>query len=86
MRLPAVLRSSTLRFFALVFVIQLISGTALLLFLRHIITDELERTSRTLVSELHDDLVADYRQEGLPGLRRLIAARLTGARPVPGAV
>jgi signal transduction histidine kinase len=85
-RVPALLRSSTTRFFVLVFVIQLISGTSLLMFVRHIIGDELERTSRTLVTELHDDLVADYRQEGLPGLRNLIAARLTGTRARDAAV
>jgi signal transduction histidine kinase len=85
-RLPALLRSSTSRFFVLVFVIQLIAGTSLLLFVRHIIADELERTSRTLVSELHDDLVADYKQEGLAGLRRLIAARLSGVRSRDAAV
>jgi signal transduction histidine kinase len=78
MRLPAVLRSSTARFFALVFVIQLISGAALLLFVRHTIADELDRNSRTLVSALHDDLIADYREEGAHGLRELIAARLAG--------
>lgn len=70
----------------LVFVLQLISGTALLLYVRHIIADELERTSRTLVTELHDDLVADYKQEGLPGLRRLISERLTGIRARDAAV
>lgn len=86
MRLPAILRSSTGRFFALVFVLQLISGTALLLFVRHIIADELERTSHTLVSELHDDLVADYRREGSEGLRQLIAARLSGPRSRDAAV
>ena len=86
MRIPAFLRSSTTRFFALVFVLQLISGTSLLLFVRHIIADELERTSRTLVSELHDELVADYNQEGLPGLRNLIAKRLGGTRARDAAV
>jgi signal transduction histidine kinase len=86
MRVPALLRSSTTRFFVLVFVLQLISGTSLLLFVRHIIADELERTSRTLVTELHDDLVADYKQEGLAGLRNLIAARLSGARARDAAV
>jgi signal transduction histidine kinase len=85
-RIPAILRSSTTRFFALVFVLQLISGTSLLLFVRHIIADELERTSRTLVSELHDDLVTDYKQEGLSGLRNLIGARLSGARARDAAV
>ena len=82
MKLPAFLRSSTTRFFALVFILQLISGTALLLFVRHIIADELERTSRTLVTALRDDLVADYEHEGSRGLRQLIATRLagTGAR------
>jgi signal transduction histidine kinase len=85
-RVPAFLRSSTTRFFALVFVLQLISGTSLLLFVRHIIADELERTSRTLVTELHDDLVADYKQEGLAGLRNLIGARLTGSRARDAAV
>ncbi len=86
MRLPAILRSSTGRFFALVFILQLISGTALLVFVRHIIADELERTSRTLVTELHDDLVADYRQEGSMGVRQLIAARLAGPRSRDAAV
>ena len=86
MRVPAILRSSTTRFFALVFVLQLISGTSLLLFVRHIIADELERTSRTLVSELHDDLVTDYKQEGLSGLRNLIGARLSGVRARDAAV
>ena len=86
MRLPAILRSSTGRFFALVFILQLISGTALLLFVRHIIADELERTSRTLVAELRDDLVADYRREGSEGLRQLIAARLSGPRSRDAAV
>jgi signal transduction histidine kinase len=85
-RIPAFLRSSTTRFFVLVFVVQLISGTALLMFVRHLIADELERTSRTLVTELHDDLVADYKQEGLPGLRRLISERLTGTRARDAAV
>jgi len=60
----------------LAFILQLISGAALLGFVRHIIGDELERTSRTLVSELHDDLVADYRQQGSSGLRHFIEARL----------
>ncbi len=86
MRIPTFLRSSTTRFFALVFVLQLISSTALLLYVRHIIADELERTSRTLVTELHDDLVADYKQEGLPGLRTLISERLTGIRARDAAV
>ncbi len=86
MRLPAILRSSTSRFFALVFILQLISGTSLLLFVRHIIGDELERSSRTLVTELHDDLVADYKQEGLLGLRRLIAERLSATRSRDAAV
>ncbi len=78
MILPARLRSSTARFFALVFVLQLISGTSLLLFVRHNIGDELERNSRTLVTALRDDLVAGYAQEGSRGLRQLIAARISG--------
>jgi signal transduction histidine kinase len=78
--MPEILRSSTGRFFALVFILQLISGTALLMFVRHIIADELERNSRTLVTELRDDLLTDYRQEGSQGLRQLIAARLAASR------
>ncbi len=86
MKLPAILRSSTGRFFVLVFTLQLISGAALLVFVRHIIADELERTSRTLVSELRDDLIADYRQQGSAGLRQLIATRLAGPRSRDAAV
>jgi signal transduction histidine kinase len=77
MRLPPMMRSSTGRFFALVFVLQLVSAAALLVFVRHIIADELDRQSHGLVAELREDLVAGYRQGGTDGLRRLIAARLT---------
>jgi len=78
-RLP-VLRSSTGRFFTLVFVLQLISAAALLLFVRHIIADELQYQSQQLVSELRDDLIAGYRQGGIGQLEQLIAARLTPPR------
>ncbi|HEY0269737.1 MAG TPA: HAMP domain-containing sensor histidine kinase [Sphingomonas sp.] len=76
------LRSSTGRFFALVFVLQLISATALLLFVRHMIADDLDRQSHSVVAELREDLVAGYRQGGMDGLRRLIDSRLAppGAR------
>ena len=76
MRLPRVMRSSTGRFFALVFALQLVSAAALLMFVRHIIADELDRQSHTLVSTLREDLVAGYRQGGQDGLRHLVAARL----------
>jgi signal transduction histidine kinase len=77
-----VLRSSTGRFFTLVFVLQLVSATALLLFVRHMIADDLDRQSHSVVAELREDLVAGYRQGGMDGLRHLIDSRLAppGAR------
>ncbi|WP_419825347.1 sensor histidine kinase [Sphingomonas sp.] len=86
MGLPRILRSTSAGFFALVFLLQLVSGTALLLYVRHIIADELERTSRTLVTSLRDDLVASYAQEGEIGVRTLIAARLAGSHARDAAV
>jgi signal transduction histidine kinase len=80
MRAPRILRSSTGRFFGLVFVLQLVSAAVILLFVRHMIADELDRQSHSLVAELREDLVAGYRQGGEDGLRRLIAARLAPPR------
>ena len=82
MRLPALLRASSTRFFLLVFVLQLVSTATLLLFVRHASADELTRQSHLLVTALRDDLIDDWREQGAPGLRALIGARLrgTGAR------
>lgn len=80
MRIPPALRSASAGFFMLVFLVQLVSGAALLLYVRHIVAGELERSSRTLVAALRDDFVADYRQEGQAGMRRLIAAHLAEPR------
>ncbi|USI73113.1 sensor histidine kinase [Sphingomonas morindae] len=70
------LRSSSLRFFALVFAVQLVLAGSLLLFVRYVIADELERSSQALAEALRDDFVADWREEGTAGLRKLIPSRL----------
>jgi signal transduction histidine kinase len=86
MRFPALLRSSSARFFLLVFALQLVSGTALLGFARYVVASDLERTSRTLVTSLRDDLLAEYRERGEPGLRALIGTRIAGPRARDAAV
>ncbi len=86
MRLPGLPRSSSARFFLLVFALQLVSGTALLAFARYVIASDLERTSRTLVTSLRDDLLAEYRERGAPGLQALIGTRIAGPRARDAAV
>lgn len=80
MRTAHLRRSFTARFFALVFIVQLVSAAALLLAVRHLIAGELGRQSRTLVETLRDDYVAGYRQGGTAGVARLIDDRVRGAR------
>lgn len=86
MKLPALLRSSSARFFVLVFALQLVSGTSLLVFVRYVIASDLERTSRTLVTSLRDDLLAEYRERGEGGLQALIRTRIAAPRARDAAV
>jgi signal transduction histidine kinase len=75
--MPVFLRSTTARFFILIFLLQLAATAGLLLFVHEASKRALEREQRVIVSELNDDLLAAYREGGQNSLVNLVNARLT---------
>ena len=83
-RLSQVLRSTTARLIAPMFLFQLVATDCVLLFVRTAGQQALEREQRNLVADLRDDFLAEYRWGGLVGLRRAIDARVEpGGREAP---
>ena len=72
---PAMLRSTTLRFAALVFLLQLAGAVILLVAVLQLTRSELNASSRALAGELRADLLAVYGQGGTPDLIETIATR-----------
>lgn len=78
--MPRFLRSTTTRFIALVFALQLVATASILLFVHEASQRALEGEQRALVTELHDDLVAGFAEGGQANLVKLIDARLAMVR------
>ncbi|MDX3885497.1 sensor histidine kinase [Edaphosphingomonas haloaromaticamans] len=70
------LRSSTIRFVALVFALQIGSSVLLLLAVQHIAAGELRQLSVDIADELRGDLAASFDEGGLPALKARAQARI----------
>jgi signal transduction histidine kinase len=73
-------RSTTRRFIALVFLLQLAATAGILFYVHEASERALEVEQKALVAELHDDLVAGYAEGGQANLTKLIDARLATVR------
>jgi len=81
-----VLRSTFLRFAALVFLLQ-IAGAAMLLGTVHLLThDQISDEAETRARMLRDELLRHYRQGGFEGLATTVAARSAPGRLAGGAM
>ncbi|WP_380876056.1 sensor histidine kinase [Sphingomonas sp. DBB INV C78] len=74
--MPGFLRSSTLRFVALVFALQIGSAALLLLVVHHRTSEELEQIALDEATELRDDLVASFDEGGVAAIRALALSRV----------
>ena len=73
-------RSTTRRFIALVFLLQLAATAGILLYVHEASARALEGEQKALVAELHDDLVAGYSEGGQANLIKSIDARIGAVR------
>ena len=81
----AFLRSTTFRFAALVFLLQ-IAGAALLLATVHVLTaDQIADEAQAQAEQLRDDLLPAYREGGFPALARTVTDQALPGR-LPGKV
>jgi len=80
-----VLRSTTFRFAALVFLLQVAAAAAMILGIGVVVRTQLAADAARTLSILRDDLAASYDAGGTDGLAREIAVR-TERRVTPGAV
>jgi signal transduction histidine kinase len=78
--MPRWLRSTTTRFIALVFLLQIAATTGILLYVHQASLNALEGEQKALVGELRSDLLAGYREGSEADLSRLINARLDSVR------
>jgi signal transduction histidine kinase len=78
--MPRWIRSTTTRLVALVFLLQLAATAGILFYVHQASVRALEGEQKALVSELRNDLLADYREGGEADLSRLIDARLDSVR------
>lgn len=76
MRLRRALRSSTARFVALVFALQIGSAGLLLLVVHHVAGGELRQIAITGADDLRGDMIAGFAHGGLPAVRALARSRL----------
>lgn len=79
------LQSTTVRFAALVFVLQLAGALVLLAAVHQLTRAELSAASRDLSEEMRDDLLAAYSQGGVADLGETIRARVASGND-PGSV
>ncbi len=78
-------RSATVRFAALVFLLQLVSAAALIVTIGTAVRRQLRSDAQRTVAVLRDDLRASYAAGGAAGVRREVALR-TGDMVTPGTV
>jgi signal transduction histidine kinase len=74
------LRSTTARFVALVFLLEIAAIAGILFYVHQASVIALEAEQKALVAELRDDLVAGYSEGGQANLTKLIDARLDAVR------
>ena len=78
-------RSTTLRFALLVFVLQVVSGIALLAITRVAVREQIARGAASRAETLREDLLVTYGQGGLPALADVVRRRTQGMA-TPGTV
>lgn len=70
------LRSSHVRFLGLILLLELLFGAAVMLSVTQLIRAELDAADSDLAGQLHSDLAAVAREQGIEALARMIAARV----------
>jgi signal transduction histidine kinase len=78
--MPRWFRSTSTRFVALVFLLQIAATAGILFYVHQASVRALEGEQKALVAELRNDLLADYREGGETDLSKLIDTRLESVR------
>jgi signal transduction histidine kinase len=78
--MPRWIRSTSTRFIALVFLLQIAATAGILFYVHQASVRALEGEQKALVGELRSDLIADYQEDGEAELVKMINTRLDSIR------